>query len=78
MVLHLKWFPLSSPSRAIKFLLAANNVEHQSAVVQIGSGESRKDAYNRFYPRGHTPILMDNEHVLSDRYPPILFFRAKF
>jgi glutathione S-transferase len=68
MPLKLNWFPLSSPARSVKFFLATNNVEHESAVLDVLKGETKSEEYKKINARGEVPTIVDDGFVLSERY----------
>ena len=68
MALKLNWFPLSSPARAVKFFLVANNVNHESTVVDVLKGETHSEEYIKINPRGKVPSIIDDGFILSERY----------
>eukprot|EP00188_Purpureofilum_apyrenoidigerum_P002547 Plantae.Rhodophyta-Purpureofilum_apyrenoidigerum.ctg26139.p1 GENE.Plantae.Rhodophyta-Purpureofilum_apyrenoidigerum.ctg26139~~Plantae.Rhodophyta-Purpureofilum_apyrenoidigerum.ctg26139.p1 ORF type:complete len:212 (+),score=31.17 Plantae.Rhodophyta-Purpureofilum_apyrenoidigerum.ctg26139:239-874(+) len=57
---------LSQPTRAVRLLLTANDIEHEFRSVRIRENEQRSAEFLRLNPAGKVPVIDDKGFVLSE------------
>ena len=67
MALQLYWFPPSSPSRAVKYLLTTSNIQFEGHLVDLMKGENKAENYLKVNPRGLIPTIQDGDFTLTER-----------
>jgi len=74
----LYWNVVSGPSRAIKFFLVTNNIEHEEQLVDILKGEHLKPPFSALSPNHTLPVIDDDGFLISEGSAIFRFISGKF
>ncbi|KAJ8905841.1 hypothetical protein NDN08_002346 [Rhodosorus marinus] len=58
--------PLSQPTRAVRILLASNNIDYEFRKVNLREVENKSEWFLKLNPNGLVPVIDDDGFILSE------------
>src|SRR3990167_637870 len=74
----LHWFPVSPFARNVKYFLVASNIEHESKIVNLMTGEQKSEEYKKINPHQKVPALLDGDLNLYESLAIIRYLAFKY
>src|SRR3990167_10778014 len=74
----LHWFPVSPFARNVKYFLVASNIEHESKIVNLLTGEQKSEEYKKINPHQKVPALLDGDLNLYESLAIIRYLAFKY
>lgn len=74
----LYWFPISPFARDVKYFLTASNIEHESKIVNLMSGEQKTQEFKKINSHQKVPALVDGDLKIYESLSIIRYLAFKY